>query len=351
MLSNVKLIFIGVIFFVNIFFALGSDIGEIYINRYSAIAISEMQRTGIPASIKLAQGLLESDKGRSKLASVANNHFGIKCGKSWRGGKFYQQDDDYNKKGRLVNSCFRSFDSAVESYVAHSEFLLDTNKTERYGFLFDFKSSDYVSWAKGLKKSGYATDPNYPSKLIQIIRHYGLNIYDETISIKRPGSIDVERRQKDKDLAWALRKKEEIPLQGKMVRFKTVNGVKAIESVGNETVEELAERTGLLESNILMYNEFLHVAYQPIPEGTNIFLSKKRRSNKEGKKWHKVREGETMETLSQKYGIRLSTIYAINRMKDDEIPLPGEKISLAAKVKSSKTPKTKEKTGEDEFLF
>ena len=120
-----------------------SKLAQSYINNYKEVAIQEMHRTGIPASIKLAQGLLESDWGRSDLAKTANNHFGIKCGGKWAGGTFYKEDDDKNSKGQLIESCFRSFGSPTESYMAHSDFLSDPKKEYRYGFLFNYESTDY----------------------------------------------------------------------------------------------------------------------------------------------------------------------------------------------------------------
>ena len=149
-----------------------------YIDQYSVIAIAEMRRAGIPASIKLAQGILESNAGASMLAVKANNHFGIKCGGEWRGKAMHKKDDDRNRDGRLVKSCFRWFDSAEQSFIAHSEFLMDPAKDHRYGFLFDLDVTDYKSWAHGLKKAGYATNPRYPQLLISIIENYGLHRYD-----------------------------------------------------------------------------------------------------------------------------------------------------------------------------
>ena len=148
-----------------------------YIGKYKEIAQSEMERVGIPASIKLAQGILESNSGRSTLAIKANNHFGIKCGNYWEGGTFYREDDDYHN-GKLIKSCFRKFKSSHHSYMAHSDFLTNPGSQYRYGFLFDLDPLDYISWAEGLKSSGYATDPQYADKLISVIEEYQLYQYD-----------------------------------------------------------------------------------------------------------------------------------------------------------------------------
>lgn len=145
-----------------------------YIDQYSTIAVQEMDRTGIPASITLAQGIIESRYGMSDLAKNSNNHFGIKCKKNWTGGKYYHKDDDY-VNGKLVKSCFRTYNKPADSYYDHSEFLL-ANK--RYHFLFSLTKTDYKGWAKGLKKAGYATAKNYPTMLINTIEKYDLYQYD-----------------------------------------------------------------------------------------------------------------------------------------------------------------------------
>lgn len=169
-----------------------------YIHTFKHIAIEEMHRTGIPASIKLAQGLLESDLGRSPLSVTGNNHFGIKCGNEWQGKEMYRQDDDYGLNNELTKSCFRVFESSEASYVAHSEFLLNPAKNYRYGFLFSIPAQDYVSWAKGLQSAGYATDPAYATKLIKKIEQYNLFLYDgSTEALSQLTIPDVVDKIKD----------------------------------------------------------------------------------------------------------------------------------------------------------
>lgn len=145
-----------------------------YIEQYKDLAVLEMHRSGIPASIILAQGLHESNNGLSSLATVANNHFGIKCKNYWIGKTYYHKDDDF-KNGKLVESCFRAYESALQSYVDHSNFLM-TNKL--YESLFEYDHADYESWAHGLKRCGYATDSKYAQKLINKIDDYQLYVYD-----------------------------------------------------------------------------------------------------------------------------------------------------------------------------
>ncbi len=165
------------------------DYTPAYIEQYKTIVINEMQRTGIPASIKMAQAILESASGRSTLARQSNNHFGIKCGKEWKGPEVYRHDDDY-KDGLLVRSCFRAYDDPRDSFIAHSNFLSNPH-SKRYGFLFDLDPFDYEAWAHGLKKAGYATDPNYPSKLIHLIEKYELYLLDLGVTQGREEEIFV----------------------------------------------------------------------------------------------------------------------------------------------------------------
>jgi flagellum-specific peptidoglycan hydrolase FlgJ len=150
-------------------------LSEQYIEQYRDLAVIEMHRSGIPASIILAQALVESRYGTSKLATQANNHFGIKCKSYWKGMTYYHKDDDYNKAGKLIDSCFRSYHTAVDSYVDHSYFLMNT---PWYKELFSYDKTDYINWAHGLKKCGYATNPKYADLLINKIKQFDLDQYD-----------------------------------------------------------------------------------------------------------------------------------------------------------------------------
>jgi hypothetical protein len=165
-----------------------------YIETYKKIAVREMHRSGIPASITLAQGILESSWGNGSLALKANNHFGIKCKSTWTGPTFFIKDDDY-KNGRLVKSCFRSYDNAEDSYVDHSEFLTDNPRYER---LFTYERTDFKKWAHGLKKCGYATDKKYAHKLINTIKKYKLHQYDllaeeRSVNIASVGASELDK--------------------------------------------------------------------------------------------------------------------------------------------------------------
>lgn len=152
---------------------LSAEARQNYIDQFSNVAMQEMQRSGVPASIILAQGIIESNSGNSQLALDSKNHFGIKC-KNWEGRKVFYEDDDF-ENGKLIKSCFRAYDDVLDSYADHSDFLLTG---QRYRWLFDLDRTDYRGWARGLKKSGYATNPQYAEILIKIIEDYMLYIYD-----------------------------------------------------------------------------------------------------------------------------------------------------------------------------
>jgi len=158
-----------------------------YIAQYKTIAISEMHRTGIPASIKLAQGIIESRYGTSTLSAESNNHFGIKCKSDWQGKTYYFKDDDY-RNGNLVASCFRGYDDPVQSYYDHSDFLLDN---PRYASLFRLPRTDYRAWAKGLKACGYATAHHYAKTLIQTIEKYQLDRHDQVKELPNAAMVDL----------------------------------------------------------------------------------------------------------------------------------------------------------------
>jgi flagellum-specific peptidoglycan hydrolase FlgJ len=152
-----------------------TNLSKNYIDTYKELAVVEMHRSGIPASIILAQGLHESAYGKSPLAKKANNHFGIKCKNYWMGKRYYHKDDDTDDDGTLIESCFRKYENDMDSYIDHSNFLMDS---PHYDQLFKFPSTDYISWAIGLKKAGYATDPEYAEKLVKIIEKNELYQYD-----------------------------------------------------------------------------------------------------------------------------------------------------------------------------
>lgn len=290
---------------------------QLYIETYRYIAVEEMERTGVPASIKLAQGVLESGDGKSVLAKKANNHFGMKCGGAWKGKTFYRKDDDYDDKGRLIESCFRAYGKAEESYRAHSDFLTDPRKEYRYGFLFDIPVTDYEAWAKGLKKSGYATNPNYANLLIGIIEANQLNQYD-FMSI-----VDMELK-----FTKAI-KKESIAY---------TNDVKMIYAEEGQKLSAIASKYDVKLDRLMKYNE-LSSGSTAFEKGDRVYLQRKRKSYRGKNKYHIVKEGDSMYAIAQQYGVRLDKLYKKNRMFEKTEPAIGAKISLRKKVKKDAIPR------------
>jgi len=164
-----------IVLLVCVYISDSKDVTTNYVSAYKDIAIAEMHRKNIPASIKLAQAIHESQNGESKLARSSNNHFGIKCKTYWKGNTYFHKDDDLDMNGKLVPSCFRAYERVLESYVDHSNFL---TRSSHYASLFLLSRYDYKGWAYGLQKCGYATDPEYAKKLIRIIEKEGLIEYD-----------------------------------------------------------------------------------------------------------------------------------------------------------------------------
>jgi len=353
----------------SLFLANNRDLASTYISSFKEIAIEEMHRTGIPASIKLAQGLLESDWGRSDLAVAANNHFGIKCGVSWNGETFYKKDDDKDEKGRLIKSCFRAFDDPMESYMAHSDFLTDPKKAYRYGFLFEYGSTDYKAWAKGLRKSGYATDPKYPNKLIQIIEKYNLARFDEATtsydhaftpkrSKKEKKIVNASKRKIKKDTRRKIKQKRSdkktyagnTPKSGKLPAkynsrlaypIGSINNCRMVTAKGGETLHDLSKAVGVSIDEVLAINEIYDQSDKTLDSGDIVYLEKKKRSYRGDQEYHKVQEGETMESIAQLYGLRLKSLYAKNRMPKGSFTFPGVKLSIRKTVSLDERPKFK----------
>ena len=299
---------------------------ESYILKYRDIAVSEMHRTGIPASIKLAQAILESASGRSELARAANNHFGIKCGSEWRGQGYHLKDDDRNAHGQLVNSCFRVFSSVEESFLAHSDFLTDPNKARRYGDLFSLAPNDYKGWAEGLQRGGYATNPRYARLLIQIIEEQQLYTYDV--------------RRTDADLATHFRQWDRPDLKTSdndryayTVRFQ--NELPFILAHGGESIREISKRLDVPARRLVRFNESVDDKRAGLQDGVRIYLQEPKRKYHGDQKTHTVSQGETMLTIARDYGVKSKVLRKRNNLADDCEPLPGSKLALRGKQKKT----------------
>ncbi|MCB0532099.1 MAG: LysM peptidoglycan-binding domain-containing protein [Lewinellaceae bacterium] len=295
------------------------DIQLDYVQQYKNVALSEMQRAGIPASITLAQGILESASGRSELASNANNHFGIKCAGDWTGKTFYKKDDDRGADGQLIESCFRKYNDPQESFFDHSEFLRDPRKSNRYGFLFNLDKRDYKSWARGLQSSGYATSQIYADQLIDLIERLRLFEYDQ------PGVVDIKPGEIIP---------ESVPPQNRIGR---VNDVKVVNTRPGETVADIARIYNLQADKVADYNDRAYTPAEYVPPGSRIFIQKKQKSWHGQATHHFVKEGQTMLEISQLYGIRLDNLLKCNNMQPGQEPAADEKIRLRGKRSSNET--------------
>lgn len=275
-----------------------------YIDQYKDIAIREMLKHGIPASITLAQGLLESGAGRSELARRGNNHFGIKC-HGWNGRKTYHNDDE-------ANECFRAYDNASQSYEDHSKFL--TNG-KRYHSLFSLKRTDYKGWARGLKAAGYATNPAYAQNLIDIIELYKLYEFDKAkdydkFLVKHSGT----------NASW---KSDNL-----LYQIKVCNKNYYLIARDGDTFRSIGKEVGISYRKLAKYNE--RDKKSKLKAGDIIYLKKKR--NKADKffknKYHTVKAGESMYSIAQKYGIRLKSLYEKNGKTTDYQIKAGDKLKV-----------------------
>jgi hypothetical protein len=332
---------------------LGEDPALSYIKKYGYLAKGEMKSSGIPASIKMAQALIESENGKSELASNSNNHFGIKCGKNWEGNTYFKVDDDLDENGQLIQSCFRAFTTVEESYRAHTDFLTDPKKEKRYGFLFLLPADDYKSWAYGLKDAGYASDPNYPNKLIRVIEKYDLQSLDKGIEItkviktKTQSDIAVVNKESSKLKKDVLNNNTLAILKFKE---KEINNTKSIVLQDKSTLDKIANHFKKDIGDLISNNDFIFTSSMIIPANTYIFLEKKDKTYHGEQKTHKVIKGETVEKISNIYGIRAKTLYSLNRMHKGTQPIEGSILELKNKVLKANAPKTFEEKSK-KYLF
>jgi LysM repeat protein len=275
-----------------------------YISQYAPVAIAEMNRTGIPASIKLAQAILESGDGNSTLARRANNHFGIKC-HDWTGPRMYHDDD---RRGE----CFRKYRTPDESFRDHSDFL--TGRA-RYAFLFDIETTDYKAWASGLKKAGYATNPSYDRLLIRIIEENQLAQYD------KPGYARNNVTQSSGSANTTV--------VNTTVRITdTRNHIKYIVVKEGDTFASLTRELNLMQWELPRFNETS--AKRDLIPGEIIYLQPKRNRAERGSEIHTAEQGETMYKISQLYGVKVDRLLRMNNMVKGDEPLAGDQIWLRA---------------------
>lgn len=281
---------------------------EDYIKLYNKLAINHMEKYGVPASIILAQGMVESGNGNSTLAVKANNHFGIKCHSSWTGPRIYHDDD---AKGE----CFRKYKNVEKSYQDHSEFL---RGARRYAFLFDLKPSDYKGWANGLKKAGYATDPQYPQKLIRVIETHKLYRFDSGVEISIESPTKGMGQEIDPE-NFSIDIFNERKLYMK-------NRIKYIIVQAGDTYQSLTRDLELMPWQLAKYNEIDRGS--KLEEGQELFIQPKRKKAERNHPLHIVEEGETLYTISQLYGVKTKWLNYRNRLEKGEEPAVGDKIYL-----------------------
>ena len=274
---------------------------QAYILQYKNIAIDQMRTYGIPASITLAQACLETGFGTSRLAREAHNHFGIKCHSDWKGATIKQDDE-------TKNECFRKYRNAQESFKDYAAFL---RFRDRYAFLFDLSPYDYTAWAQGLKKAGYATDPRYAESLIKIIEDYSLYQYDRAVS-STPASPSVLEQP------LVVHPDLRSPLYS-ISLYRTIyqrNRVSCIISQPGDSYASLAREFRLFKGEILRFNDLSKE--EPLSPGTIVYVAKKRKQSIRKLPVHVADEGERLRDISQKYGVRLSSICKYNKINQDE---------------------------------
>ena len=298
-----------------------------YIDAYKEIAIREMLDYKIPASITLAQGILESGAGQSELAKESNNHFGIKCHDDWKGDKVYYDDD-------AKDECFRKYDHVEDSYEDHSVFL--TTKT-RYAFLFDLDADDYKGWAKGLKQAGYATNPKYADILINTIEEYELHQYDKMTmadikSHKHDPQKNIEKEKEDdvaKEKETKVKEDKNFNWGGYAANVFYFNRIPTITVRENDTPESIAKENNAREERLYKYNDLK--PGDKLETGSKFYLQPKRKKGES--KYHVVKENETMWSISRDEGVLLDKIYQYNLLTPGQEPANGEEINLKHKRK------------------
>ncbi len=290
-----------------------ADVINEYINTYRVLAIEEMKRVGVPASITLAQGILETEAGRSELVRKSNNHFGIKCKSAWAGDKVYHDDDE-------AGECFRSYDDPATSYRDHSDFL---RTGARYAFLFNLSPTDYKGWAHGLKKAGYATNIRYPQILIRLIETYNLQQYTLIALGKLPPLADAPVL-----VAAALRNEQPVappPVSYPEGTF-SINETKVCFVRGGSSLLAVAENNDISLARLLEFNDMTPGEGDILMEDQLVFLQRKRKTG--AALFHQVQPEENMYDIAQAEGIRYESVLELNNLRPGEEPAVGERIYL-----------------------
>ncbi len=309
-------LFLFIVLLFNLVLASAQDMSaQQYIDMYKDVAISEMIRSGVPASITLAQGLLETENGNSELVKKSNNHFGIKCKNSWNGEKVYHDDD-------ASGECFRKYNTSEESYRDHSDFLKGRS---HYAFLFKLEPANYKGWAYGLKKAGYATNPRYPQMLIKSIENYNLNQY----SLAALSKMDSNQ--------LSVQQKEGIDSTTASSSFKLINGVKAVFATKGTSLLAIAIKNDLSLTSLLEYNGLKSDGMLD-QDGWVLIENKKKESlvdrffpNRHSKNEahvHEVKPKEGLYSISKKYSVSVKDLKEWNNLQSDDLQI-GQKLIIS----------------------
>ncbi len=306
-----------------------------YITKYSPLAIESMEEFGIPASIKMAQALVESQNGNSRLAQEANNHFGIKCKSDWQGATIKHDDD-------APDECFRRYQDVYDSYADHSYFL---SNSDRYRSLFELDPTDYTGWANGLAQAGYATNPNYADMLINTIETYKLYELDRKVvqnELPQPQTTTVtttvtttttethSHSAVDPSYEYVgpriLDNEYAVLRQGRMPIYVN-NNTRFVIAEEGDTFDSIAQRMRIGLYKLLSFNDMVNNPQQ-IRAGSIVYISPKKKKSLNGIVSHLVSKGETLHFVSQKYGIRLDRLARMNYMDVGYQIKPGQRIRL-----------------------
>jgi LysM repeat protein len=293
---------------------------EEYIEQFKDIAISEMKRTGVPASITLAQGILETENGNSELVKKSNNHFGIKCKNTWT-GETVTHDDDAN------GECFRAYTNAAESYRDHSDFL---KANQRYNALFNLGAEDYAGWARGLKKAGYATNPKYPELLIKYVEQYNLQQYT-LIALNKQPETDIAKTEDNKTVAPAeVAVENPIPENDIAIaandpdKVISINKTKCVFSKKGTSLLVIANKHKISLSKLMEFNDMEEEGL--LGKDQLIYLEKKSKAGE--KEFYIVQPGETLYDAAQKNAVQLKYLLEYNNLKANAKLSPKAKLFL-----------------------
>ncbi|MFT3825501.1 MAG: LysM peptidoglycan-binding domain-containing protein [Chitinophagaceae bacterium] len=308
-----------------------------YINAYKELAVHEMQRTGVPAAVKLAQGIHETQAGKSDLVQRSNNHFGIKCKANWSGDKVYHDDD-------ARGECFRSYATCEESYADHSNFLKGSS---RYAFLFELDPTDYKAWAYGLKKAGYATNIRYSQIIIKLIEDYNLEQYtliamgklspQEEVLVGDGKPIGSGNVSTTVFATPVFVKKEEVPVTTVAVAASvmqypagefTINNTRVVFARSGTSLLAIARQYDISLSRLLDFNDMRE---EDVLENDQLLYLQRKRKVGAGE-FHTVQSGESLYTICQSEGLRYESLVNYNHLDQEQLPAVGEKLYLQAKA-------------------